>query len=291
MIIDSHAHYSRRHFDEYFRYLALRGDEYAIGEGTRDVLLKEMAERGVEAFIEPAVELASNRKLLALADRYPGICLPAVGVHPTRTGTLKRKDRAELRGYAADQRVIAIGETGLDYHLQRKEQHRLRQLYWFLYQIDLADELGLPLILHIRDAYPDVIRVLKLNRKKLHGGVAHCFSASAAEAKALTALGFHIGIGGMLLQENEKAAALAEAVRAVPIERILIETDAPFVLPETPSLCLTRKQKRNLRNTSLILPGVIRRIAALKGLEPAEAEQTLYENTLRLLGKPGDSPA
>lgn len=283
MIIDSHAHYTRTKFDNGFRYLAYEAGEYTVKEGSREDILAELAESAVTAFIEPGVELESNEVLLEFCREHPDV-YPAVGVHPTRIGLLKRKNRAKLLKCARDESVIAIGETGLDFHQERREQYRLRQFEWFLFQINLADSKNLPLILHIRKAHRAAIAVLRLNKKKLHGGVAHCFCGTAKEAQDLFDLGLNIGIGGALLQNNENTAALEEAVRMAPLDRIIVETDAPYVLPSFTDESLSKKSIRKIRNTSLILPEVIKRIAELKGLDAKTVEDAVYANTVKLFG-------
>ena len=286
MTIDSHTHYSHFRFNDRFRYLSRENGSYCVKEGSREDVLAELKACGIVEAIEPAIDLASNRKVLDLCASHPGFLFPAVGVHPTRVAQLKREDRQTLREYASDKNVVAVGETGLDYHYERKEQHRLRQLYWFQYQIDLAARCGLPLVLHIRLAYKDAIRVLRLNHRKLRGGVAHCFCGTKEEALQLVGLGFRIGIGGALLQENEKARELQEAVRRIPLESILAETDAPYVLPDVSDLPLSSKVKRKIRNTSLILPEVIGKIAELKGVDRTVVEKAICRNTAETFGLP-----
>ena len=284
MIIDSHAHYARRSFNDSFRFLSFDGDSFRIREGSRAVILDEMKKAGIAASVEPGVELESNAAVLELCRQYPDFLFPAVGVHPTRVPPLKWKDRKKLTGYSRNQQIVAIGETGLDFHLERKEQHRIKQMIWFQFQINLAHRMNLPLILHIREAHRTAVRMLRVNRKKLHGGVAHCFCGSPAEAAELTALGFAIGIGGTLLQQNNRSCALQETVRSTPMEKIIVETDAPFVLPFFEDGTTGKKAKRKIRNTSLILPGIIRKIAELKAADEAAVESAVFRNTAEIFG-------
>lgn len=286
MIIDSHAHYSHIKFEQRFRYLSCEEGTYKICEGSSDDIFDKMTDAGIVGAIEPAIDLASNQRVLDLCEAHKGFSFPAVGVHPTRTPSLKWTDRKQLRKYASDQRVVAIGETGLDYHFERKEQYRLRQFFWFQYQIDLTAKHRLPLVLHIRLAYKDALRVLKWNRRKLHGGVAHCFCGTKEEAFALIELGFCLGISGVLLEKNETAEELREIVRAMPLERILVETDAPYVLPYLTGFSLSGSAKRKIRNTSLILPEVIKKIAELKEMDSALVEETICKNTIKVFGLP-----
>ncbi len=194
---------------------------------------------------------------------------------------LRWDHRKQLEKLADHPSVVAVGETGLDYHLARKEQHRLRQKAWFIWQIKLAHRKNLPLVLHIRDAEKDAIRILKKYKYCILGGVCHCFCGSADLAKEYTDLGLKIGVGGALLKESPKQADLKHAVIQTPLESILLETDGPYVKPYC---SIQKKQLRKARNTSLILQAVIARIAELKGISPEEVEQTTTSNAEQLFG-------
>lgn len=283
MILDSHAHYSHNTFGKTFRYLTRTPEGYALADGTREDLFREMEATGIAGSIEPAISLESNEAVLALCSACPGRVFPAVGLHPTRTGQVPWKDRKKLAHYASDPRVIAIGETGLDYHYARKDQHRLRQKMWFLWQLELARKRKLPVILHVRDAHPDALRILKLHPARKPGGVIHCFNRDWETARAYLALGYHVGLGGAVLQPEDRGRELWEAVRKIPLDRILVETDSPYK-PDSPYDLPVPLPKRN---TSLILPEVIRKIAELKQLPPEEVERAVAENTIRLFSLTG----
>ena len=207
--------------------------------------------------------------------------LPAIGVHPTRSIFEKWSDRHKLAIYANMPGVIAIGEIGLDYHYKREEQHRLKQHLWFIYQLNLAWKMKLPVILHVRDAHEDALRILRWHPARKLGGVIHCFYGSREIAEQYLKLGYHIGIGGSILQLEERAKDLWEAIPYIPLERILVETDAPFILPYCKDV-IQPKLLRRARNTSLILLAVIKKIAELKGISADEVEQTTMENAIRL---------
>ena len=281
MIIDSHAHYNHNSFKNCFRYLTRNEEGYAIAEGDREAVLQELLERNVLYSIEPGISLQSCEEVLELAAAYPGRIFPAVGVHPTRSISEKWADRKKLAALARSAGVVAIGETGLDYHYKREEQHRLTQHLWFLYQLNLAWKLKLPVILHVRDAHEDALRILRLHPARKLGGVIHCFYGSWEIAEQYLKLGYHIGIGGSVLQLEERAKNLWEAIPQIPLNRILIETDAPFILPYCKDV-IQPKLLRRARNTSLILPAVIEKIAELKGITPEEVEQATAENVIRL---------
>ena len=281
MIIDSHAHYNNNAYKKPFRYLSYDKVGYALKEGELPQLMQEMEDAYIRYFIEPGVSLQSCEEVLELAAQYPGRIFPAVGIHPTRSIYEKWSDRKKLDVFAKKPGVIAIGECGLDYHYKREEQHRLKQHLWFIYQLNLAWKLKLPVILHVRDAHEDALRILRMHPARKLGGVIHCFYGSKEIAEQYLKLGYHIGIGGSVLQLEERAKDLWEAIPHIPLDRILPETDAPFILPYCKDV-IQPKLLRRARNTSLILPAVIKKIAELKGIPADEVEQATTENTIRL---------
>ena len=285
MIIDSHAHYNNSAYKKPFRYLSYDKDGYSLKEGELPQLMHEMDDADIRYFIEPGVSLQSCEEVLQLCVEYPGRIFPAIGVHPTRSIFEKWSDRHKLVEYANALGVIAIGEIGLDYHYKREEQHRLKQHLWFIYQLNLAWKMKLPVILHVRDAHEDALRILRWHPARKLGGVIHCFYGSKEIAEQYLKLGYHFGIGGSVLQLEERAKALWEAIPHIPLDKILMETDAPYILPYCKDV-LQPKLLRRARNTSLILPAVIKKIAELKGISPDEVEQATTENTIRLFSLP-----
>ena len=282
-MIDSHIHLSYKYFDQIFPYIDFDGEDFKIvADGRRDALIDEMKSRGISCCIEPAIDVDSNELLLNLSKGCDGFIYPAVGNHPTRCINSKLRDFKRVREFSKVDGIIAIGETGLDYHYERKDQHRLKQKIWFQWQINLADKLGLPLILHIRQADEDAVKILRKNQKKLHGGVCHCFCGGADIARIYTEeFGLCLGIGGTLLMKPEYRRQLEETVIATPIEYLLLETDGPYVKPERPD-AVTGKKWTKARNTSLILPAVAEKIAYLKGISVEEVLRITEENTKRV---------
>jgi len=285
MIIDSHAHYNNNAYKKPFRYLSYNKDGYALKEGDREQLFQELLDSNIPYSIEPGVSLQSCEEVLQLCAEYPGRILPAIGIHPTRSIYEKWSDRHKLDAYANMPSVIAIGEIGLDYHYKREEQHRLKQHIWFVYQLNLAWKMKLPVILHVRDAHEDALRILRWHPARKLGGVIHCFYGPKEIVEQYLKLGYHIGIGGSVLQLEERAKNLWEAIPQIPLDRIMVETDAPFVLPYCKDV-IQPKLLRRARNTSLILPAVINKIAELKGISAEEVEQATTENTIRLFKLP-----
>ena len=285
MIIDSHAHYNNNAYKKPFRYLTYGDDGYALKEGDRDQLFQELLNANIPYSIEAGVSLESCKEVLELATQYPGQIFPTIGVHPTRSIFEKWSDRHKLLAYANTPGVIAIGEIGLDYHYKREEQHRLKQHIWFIYQLNLAWKKKLPVILHVREAHDDAIRILKWHPARKLGGVIHCFYGSKEIAEQYLKLGYHIGIGGSVLQLEERAKDLWEAIPHIPLDRILIETDAPFILPYCKDV-IQPKLLRRARNTSMILPAVIKKIAELKDVSSDEVEQATTNNVIQLFRLP-----
>ena len=281
MIIDSHAHYNSSAYKKPFRYLSYSADGYALEEGDCEQLLREMKEGGIPYSIEAAVSLQSCEEVLQLCETYPDRIFPSAGVHPTRSFYEKWRDRKKLEEYARNTKVIAIGECGLDYHYKREEQHRFIQHIWFIYQLNLAWKVKKPVILHIRDAHEDALRILKHHPARKLGGVVHCFYGSREIAEQYLNLGYHFGIGGSVLQQEERAKDLWGAIPHIPLDRILVETDAPYILPYCKDV-LPPKLLRRAKNTSLILPAVIEKIAQLKNISADEVELAAFENTVRL---------
>lgn len=278
MIIDSHAHYTHKRYEGDFTYLDWQQGDFCIREGNRRGMLKEMARRGILFSIEVGTELEKTEAQLAVAaDFCPYLC-PALGVHPKHCAHLTVDHLHLLRALAQHPEVIAIGETGLDYSMPPEQLDKPTQQQWFIRQIELAHELQLPLILHIRDAYEDALDILQQRKEMLHGGVAHCFGSDATTAMALVELGFALGIGARVLQEEQ----LQNVVRRVPLTALLVETDAPYIRPDISRLPGSGKQRKKVRNSSLILPAVIEKIAHLRGEEPIVMEETIYQNTLRV---------
>ena len=295
-MIDSHVHLTHYRFENMFPFLGVSDSNECVRiEGTRDKMIKRMEENGITAVIEPAISFFSNEKILSFAKDRPDFVYAAIGRHPKdcymdkspiSKGVLtavKWKDRKKLDQWAGNNRVVAIGETGLDYHHTQDRKHKRLQRRWFVYQIKLAHKHGLPLILHIRKADHDALRILKRYRHKLHGGVVHCFCGNAETAKEYLKLGFCLGIGGSLLREVIASNGLREAVQSSPIERIIIETDSPYVLPDKTHFSESERIKK-LRNSPLLLPMVIGEIAKIKGLTYETVECAVLDNTIALFG-------
>lgn len=248
LIFDSHAHYDDPAFDE-----------------DRDRLLRAFPSCGVSAVINAASDLASSHAGIRLAETYPAVWA-AVGIHPQEAGRAALEDEQELRGLTVHPRVVAIGEIGLDYHYA--EPSRQTQLNWFRRQLQLAAECRLPVIIHDRDAHEDTLRLLREFRP---AGVIHCFSGSVEMAREVTELGMYIGLGGAVTFKNARKPV--EVAAAVPLDRLVLETDAPYMAPVP---------YRGKRCDSRLIAATSARIAAIRGMEQETLLDAARANACRL---------
>ena len=239
MIFDTHAHYDDEQFDI-----------------DRDSLLMSMKENGIGTIVNIGANLASSKTTLELAHKYDFI-YGAVGVHPSDSAELSDDNFDRIRQMCADEKCVAIGEIGLDYYWPEPD-HEI-QKKWFVRQLDLAREVKLPVVIHSRDAAADTVQILKDNNAGDIGGVVHCFSYSKEVAIECVKMGFYIGVGGVLTFKNGKK--MKEVVSEIPIEKIILETDCPYLAPEP---------NRGKRNSSLNLPYVVKAMAEIKGISEEE---------------------
>ena len=251
MIFDSHAHYDDAAFDE-----------------DRDTLLTAMPAAGVVGIVNAATDLASAPRSIALAERYPFV-YAAVGIHPEAATRIDDADAAALRALAAHPKVVAIGEIGLDYHYPDGCPRDV-QIACFERQLQLAEELSLPIVVHDREAHEDTLRLLRQYRPT---GVVHCFSGSVEMMQEVVALGMHIGLGGTVTFKNARRPVAVAA--AVPADRLLLETDAPYMAPVP---C------RGTRCDSRLIAHTAAAIAAIRGVPVDELLTTTRRNAERLFG-------
>ena len=249
MIFDTHAHY----------------DDEAFAQD-REALLSSLPERGVGLVLNPGCDAASSRAALALAERFDFI-YAAVGIHPEELGEEPLGQLETLRKLAAHEKCRAIGEIGLDYYwdVSRKEEQKAV----FAAQLALARELDLPVIVHDREAHADSLQLV--GRYPEVRGVFHCYSGSAEMAKELLRRGWYLGFDGPVTYKNARRAL--EVLAITPPERILVETDSPYMSPVP---------MRGKRNDSSNLVYIIDKIAEVKELPAKEIERITFENGKRL---------
>lgn len=253
MFFESHAHYDDEAFDE-----------------DREELLELLPEKDIKYVINAASNMKSSRAGIELAYKYSYI-YTAVGIHPHEVEEMSEKDLDELKNMCTNNsKVVAIGEIGLDYHYDR--QYSDIQKYWFERQLKLSKEVNLPVIIHSRDAAQDCFDIIKdnnLNRKK--NGVIHCYSGSAEMALSYIDMGFYIGVGGVITFSN--ARKTVEVVEAIPLNRILIETDSPYLSPVP---------NRGKRNNSQNLIYITEKIAQIKQTTVNKVAKISFENACEL---------
>ncbi len=249
-------------------------------DGDRDETIERARAAGVELMINVGFDRATSRGSIELAERYASI-YATVGVHPHGAASLDDELMGELRRMAVHPRVVAIGETGLDYY--RDLSPREEQRGAFRAQIRLAKEVGLPLIIHNRDALEDVLAIVDEERAGEVGGVMHCFPGDADYAAEVVARGFHVGVGGPVTYSSK--GRLAGVARSVPRGRLLIETDAPWLTPE-PERARMREQKVRLRNEPAYVALVAEAVARLRGVDVSDLARATFGNAVRLFGIP-----
>lgn len=252
MIFDTHAHYDDGQFDE-----------------DRAELLASMAKNGVGTIVNVSASYASCERVTDMARDYPFL-YAAVGVHPDEVGDLDEESFARMKALFTREKVVAVGEIGLDYYWD-KESHEV-QKKWFIRQLELAGELGLPVVIHSREAAADTMEIMKRYAKGLKG-VIHCYSYSREMAKEYVKMGFYIGVGGVVTFKN--ARKLKETVEEIPLASIVLETDCPYLAPVP---------YRGKRNHSAYIRYVAEEVARLKGLSCEEVIRQTEKNAKELYG-------
>lgn len=252
MLFDTHAHYDDERFDS-----------------DREAVLSALPGAGVGLVVKPGCTLAASRAAIDLAARFPHV-YAAVGLHPEDCGDFAPEQMDLLRAMAGQPKVVAIGEVGLDYYW-KENPPAARQKDVLYRQMELAGELGLPVIFHDRDAHADSLRAVK----DFPGvrGVFHCYSGSVEDAETLLEAGWLLSFNGAATFRNARKAP--EVIRAVPLKKIMIETDAPYLTPEP---------HRGERNDSRFVHLVAEKIAEIKGLTPRQVEDATWETGRRFFG-------
>ncbi|WP_432630673.1 TatD family hydrolase [Brotaphodocola sp.] len=255
MIFDTHAHYDDEAFDD-----------------DRDELLRSLPEHGIEAVVNVGASIQTTKNTLELIKKYPFV-YGAVGVHPNETGELNDHLIDWLRHVAKEPKVVAIGEIGLDYHWEEPEPEV--QKHWFVRQLEIARETKLPVIIHSREAAKDTMDLMKAEKAGEIGGVIHCYSYSLEQAKEYLNMGFYLGIGGVLTFNNAKK--LKEVVEYMPLDRIVLETDCPYLSPVP---------NRGKRNSSLNLPYVVAEISRIKQIPEEQVIEATNQNAKKMYRLP-----
>ena len=252
MLFDTHAHYDDERFD-----------------GDREALLAPMPEKNVGLIVNPGCDIPSSRAAVALAGKFDFV-YAAVGIHPENCADFEPEQIEKLRELAKEPKVVAIGEIGLDYYWAENPPKDLQQMV-LRRQLLLAQELRLPVIIHDRDAHADTMAIVREFPQVR--GVFHCFAGSTEMARELIGMGWMLSFNGAATFKNARKAP--EVIAAVPLEKLMIETDAPYLTPVP---------HRGERNDSSYVRFVAEKIAEIKGLSPEEVERVTWENGRRFFG-------
>ena len=255
MYFDTHAHYYDRAFD-----------------ADRDDVLAALPAAGVDLALCPGCDLESSRRSVALAEQYPHL-YAAVGFHPENLEGARLSDLAEIEAMAAHPRVKAIGEIGLDYYWEKDPDRRRIQRDFFSAQLSLAEQLDLPAIVHDREAHRDSLEMVRAHPNAR--GVFHCYSGGVEDAKTLVIMGWMVSFTGVVTFKNARRAL--EVIEWLPMDRIMIETDAPYMAPEP---------YRGRRNDSRYVFRMAEAIAQVKGLTAEEVGRITTENGKRFFNIP-----
>ena len=252
-IFETHAHYEDVKFDS-----------------DREALLASLPKQNIEYVINVGSNLETTKRSIELAKQYDYI-YAAVGVHPSDVEELDESSYDVLEKAAKFEKTVAIGEIGLDYYWDKELGVQEKQREWFKRQMLLAKQHNLPVIIHSRDAAEDTMRVMKEIKAEEIPGVIHCYSYSVEMAKEFVKMGYYIGIGGVVTFKNAKK--LKEVAAEIPLERILLETDCPYMAPEP---------HRGERNSSLYIPYVVEKLAEIRNISKEEIISTTNQNARKL---------
>ena len=256
MIFETHAHYD----DEQF-------------QSDREALMASLSDCGIKRVVNVGASISTTKNSIALAEQYDFI-YASIGVHPSDIAEMNEERFDWLKEQTSHPKVVAVGEIGLDYYWDKEEEIQKQQRYWFKRQIELAKEMSLPIIVHSRDAAADTLQILKECHTDKLQAVIHCYSYSPELAAEFIKMGYYIGIGGVVTFKNAKK--LKETVQKIPLERILLETDCPYMSPEP---------HRGKRNDSRNIPYIVEKIAELKGITTREVEKITWENAMKFYNK------
>lgn len=254
-MIDSHAHLDEERFDE-----------------DRDELIKSLKENAISYVINPSSDMETSRRVVELSNKYDNI-FAAVGIHPHDAEGFKEEDLDELRELSNNEKVVAIGEIGLDYYYDNSPRDIQKEV--FRKQLELSHELDLPVIIHTRDAMGDTYDILKEFEGRVRG-VMHCYTGSIEMAEKFMKLGFYISIAGPVTFKN--AVNVREMAKQIPLERLLIETDSPYLAPVP---------NRGKRNDPTNVRYVADMLANLKEIQIDKIIEHSRENTVKLFSLKG----
>ena len=249
-------------------------------DADRDDVIRRAAESGVRRLIVTGTSVTASAKAVELCTGHPGVLFATAGIHPHNAGELDEHSIEALRALLASPHTVAVGECGLDYY--RDFAPRDRQRAAFTEQLSLAADVGLPVFLHQRDAHSDFVAMLRETRARLVGGVAHCFTGGASELRDCLDLGLYIGVTGWVCDER-RGRDLRAALPDLPLDRLLLETDAPYLVPRD-----LHPSPKGRRNEPQFLRHVLERVATLLNRSAESVAAAATRNTESLFRLPQD---
>lgn len=253
MLIDTHAHLYTGEFDT-----------------DRNEMIERTIQSGIKKMILPNIDESSIEGMLSLSDQYPDNCFPLIGLHPTSVTPDYKSQITLVEKWLSDRKFYGIGEIGIDLYWDKsylKEQEEA-----FRYQVKIAKSANLPIIIHVRDSFQEVMKIIEEEQDGLLTGVFHCFSGDADDAQKVFDLGFYIGIGGVVTFKNTN---LREVLKETGLKHVVLETDAPYLAPVP---------YRGKRNESSYLSIIAARVAEATGTSEMEVARITTENAERLFG-------
>lgn len=249
MLVDTHCHVFREYYEDL------------------EQVITRAKDKGVGALIVNGYDMSSNKEVLELVKKYD-IVYGALGIQPENLDELNDENISFIEEHITDDKIVAVGEIGLDYHYDLDKE---RQKYLFKRQLDIAKKYNKPVIVHSRDCIQETYDILKMYNIK---GIMHCYSGSVEMAKKFVEIGFFLGIGGISTFKNSRK--VVEVIKNIPIEYILLETDCPYLTPEP---------YRGKRNEPAYIPLILERICSLKSLNYKDVEEVMTSSILRLFDK------
>jgi TatD DNase family protein len=252
IFIDTHTHL----YDE-----QLLSDHHQISRATA---------AGVNKMYMPNCDSGTITPMLLLADKYPQHCIPMMGLHPCYVKDNYQQELDTVSDWLAKRSFAAVGEIGLDFYWDMT--YKQQQILAFEYQIDMALQYQLPIVIHSRESTPDCIDIVSNKQNGNLKGIFHCFSGSAKEAEAIVGLGFYLGIGGVI---TYKKSTLSDILKTVSLSNIVLETDAPYLAPVP---------YRGKRNESSYIPHIAAKVAEVYGVSVAVVAKTTTENAVKVFG-------
>ena len=257
MIFETHAHYDDEKFDE----------------DRVELLSHLLSENNIGKIVNVGASIRGCEESLKLAEQYKNV-YASLGIHPEMLEEFTQENLDWIKEHLAHEKVVALGEIGLDYYWIKDAGEREKPRIWFEKQLELAKEANLPVIIHSRDACDDTLDTIKHYNNNGQTGIIHCFSYSKEIAQEYIKMGWYIGVGGVVTFKNGRK--LVETVEAIPLERIVLETDAPYMAPVP---------FRGERNSSIYLSYVAEKIAEIKGVTVKEVEDITFENAMKIYSK------